>query len=361
MLHCQHTERQGPTGRLLTRLSVSLVIRENVSLRDYTTFKSGGSARYFVAPKTVAEITQAAQFATEVGLPLFVLGGGSNVLVPDTGFLGVVMQINLTGLNYEGQVDGSVRLIAASGELLDTVIVESLRLGYFGLENLSAIPGTIGATPVQNVGAYGVEVKDLISAVETYHLPTGTTKVFQNDACHFSYRDSFFKTPSGREYVITAVHFKLSTIPNAHIGYRDLALHFNGIQPTPQEVRKAVCEIRSKKFPDWTVVGTAGSFFKNPIISAAEGERLLRLYPELPVYPVSADTVKISLGYVLDKICQLKGYRQGSVSLYKEQALVLVQDGEATTKEILQFVELVTSAVYMKTQIVIEPEVQIIK
>lgn len=335
-------------------------ILENVELRRYTTLKTGGTARYLVAVATVVDLNKAVVFAEQKQLPYLIIGGGSNLFVSDAGFAGLVIKIELKGLEYKQVTDTQCDLIAGAGEVFDTVIADSLSRGYFGLENLSAIPGTVGATPVQNVGAYGVEVKDLISQVEAFHLPTKTIKIFSKEECQFAYRDSFFKTEIGKEFVITAVHFSLSKSAPTNLTYRDLALKFSGETPSHLEVREAVSAIRAGKFPNYRVIGTAGSFFKNPIVSSAEGERLRELFPALPIYPVDENNVKIPLGFVLEKLCGLKGYRVGAVGLYDKQALVLVNYGEASSQEIFDFVKVVTEKVLAVTGITIEPEVRFI-
>lgn len=338
---------------------MNLRIEEHVRLCDHTTLKTGGVVRYMVQVGTREDVEAAVLFVREQGLPYFILGGGSNVLAPDEGFPGILIKMALTGREYVTEADGSTLLTAAAGEELDAVVADTVARGYWGLENLSAIPGTVGATPVQNVGAYGVEVKDCIEAVETYHVPTMSWKTFTNDECQFGYRDSFFKSAAGKEYVIVSVRFRLSSTPVPRVSYRDLSQYFSSTpRPTLMAVREAVTIIRSRKFPDWHTVGTAGSFFKNPIVEREIADALSVLYPELPVFEVNEREKKVSLGYVLDKICGLKGYRRGAVGLYEAQALVLVNYGGATTTEIHEFVREVAAIVKEKTNLTIEPEVR---
>jgi len=340
---------------------MTLRIEENISLAAHTTLHIGGVARYFVEVGTVEEVKEAARFAEQNALPLLVIGGGSNMLVADEGFAGLVILNRLAGREYHVVGDGTVELVCQSGEMLDTVVADSVAKGYWGLENLSAIPGTVGATPVQNVGAYGVEVSQLISQVAVYNLVTGESEIFSNDECDFAYRESFFKKEIGKNYFITAVHFILREDATPKIGYVDLQKKFGGTTPTLAEVREEVIKIRSQKFPDWHVLGTAGSFFKNPTIPRYEADRLHALYPELPQYEAGPGMVKISLGYVLDKLCGLKGYTKGNVGLYEAQALVLVNHGGATASEIKKFAMHIADLVFVKTKIVITPEVQFIK
>ncbi len=336
---------------------MALTILENVPLSAHTTFKTGGVARFVVVVETVEEVGEAVRFAEQNALPHLILGGGSNLLVSDTGYAGVVIKIAIKGRTYEDLGEGKVRLVVGAGEVLDEVIADTVLEGYWGLENLSAIPGLVGATPVQNVGAYGAEVKHVIEAVEVYSVTDKKIKIFTNDECSFGYRDSIFKTEMGKNFIITAVHFLLTTNAQPNISYRDLALYFSAKEISQKNIREAVGKIRAEKFPDWKVVGTAGSFFKNPLVTKAEGERLQALYPELPMYEAGPDTVKLSLGYILDKVCNLKGFRQGKVGLYDKQALVLVQYGGASTTEVLAFVEIIKAKVAQATKIKIEMEV----
>ncbi|HMO77691.1 MAG TPA: UDP-N-acetylmuramate dehydrogenase [Candidatus Paceibacterota bacterium] len=335
---------------------MALVIEENVNLAKYSTLQTGGAARYFVRVSSEEEVKQAASFAQQNSLLVLCLGGGSNVLIADEGFAGLVILNELKGREYQHNND-EVTLVCGAGEVLDEVVAETVARGYWGLENLSAIPGTVGATPIQNVGAYGVEVAQLITKVETMNLVSGEKKIFSKVECNFGYRDSFFKTSEGKKYFITHVHFTLKKNSTAKINYLDLQKYFVDTTPTLADIRKAITLIRSQKFPDWKVVGTAGSFFKNPFVTAKEAERLLALYPDLPTYEAEPGLVKIPLGYVLDKLCGLKGYRSGAVGLFQAQALVLVNYGGATTSEIKNFAAEIAEKVFAKTKIIISPEV----
>jgi UDP-N-acetylmuramate dehydrogenase len=337
---------------------MAIVIQEHVPLNEHTTLKTGGVARYMVEVRSLEDLREVVDLINKENLPYLVLGGGSNIFAGEAGFPGVVIKMMNLGLAYADKENGEVEVKVASGEWLDGVIETTIAYGIFGLENLSAIPGTVGATPVQNVGAYGVEVKDIISSVEAFHLPTKSVRVFSKEECEFGYRDSFFKTKVGSKYIIFAVNFLLHKKFTAKVSYADLAKRFSTELPTAQSVRDALIEIRGNKFPDWKVVGTAGSFFKNPIIPRVQGEALRAQYAELTLYDVSADTVKVPLGYILDKVCNLKGFRVGNVGLYPEQALVLVNYGGATPAQINAFVEEIKSRVFADTGIIIEPEVK---
>ncbi len=332
-----------------------------VSLGKHTTLRVGGDAAAHLEVTSVDDIKAGIEYAATAALPWTVLGGGSNLLVPDEGYSGVVLHMKIAGVTFTDVSPTQVRLTAAAGEDFDAVVNQVVEAGLWGLENLSAIPGSVGATPIQNVGAYGVEVGDLIESVLVYDTSINDVRLIARDACRFGYRDSFFKTPVGRQCIVLAVNFVLSRTANPKLGYKDLAERF-GDTATPRlaEIRQAVIDIRSKKFPDWHVVGTAGSFFKNPILSKEDIESLRLIDATIPVYE-HGEAYKVSLGYILDKVCGLRGYTRGHVRLYEAQALVLVADIGATAREVIQFAEHIAEIVFAKTKIKIEWEVNILK
>ncbi len=332
-------------------------IQENVSLAEHTTLKVGGPARYFTVVSSIADLESARQFALQKDVPILVLGSGSNILVRDAGFLGLVVKVEFFGRDYKIGNENKVISELGSGEILDEVVAQTVDFGYWGLENLSHIPGTIGATPVQNVGAYGVEISDLLKSVSAFNIETGEEKVFSREECQFAYRESFFKSPEGRQWVITVVTLELSTLEKPSLAYKDLAALSESGAVSQSDIRAKVIEVRSQKFPDWNVVGTAGSFFKNPIVATDIADALLARYPELPTYPVSPMETKLSLGYILDKICDLKGYKTGEVGLFENQALVLVSTSSKSA-EIEALVKFVTDEVKEKTGLTIEQEVR---
>jgi len=330
-------------------------VTKNVVLANHTTLHVGGRAEYFVTVTSVEELREVLDFATNKKLSWRILGGGSNIVVPDVGVSGVVIKMAIAGIDAEVAGD-TVLYTCGAGEELDACVAQAVTQGWWGLENLSHIPGTVGATPVQNVGAYGVEVADIIETVTVFDTLTGRIVTIAGDACGFGYRTSRFKTSDSERYIITAVQFRLSSRSAPVTTYADLRVL--GTSPSLQTVREAVIDIRSRKFPDWTKVGTAGSFFKNPIVSDAVANQLRQEYPELPVYDADTMNKKISLGYLLDKVCGLKGYAERRVRLYEKQALVLVVEAGATATEVTNFAQKITDIVQTKTGIVIEREVQ---
>ncbi len=330
-------------------------IRHDVLLRDHTSFRIGGKARFFVEANKVEDLRKVFAAAAEENLPYLILGEGSNVLISDEGFPGYVIRPMIRGIDMEE--DGT--LVAGAAEHWDDVVDFSVTSGFSGLENLSWIPGSVGAAPVQNIGAYGAELKDVLIWVEAFDPTDGVVKKLTAEECRFGYRDSLFKTPAGKKLVILRVAMKLKLDGKPNISYKDLAKYFEGHKspPTLSEVREAVIKIRQNKLPDIRKVGTAGSFFKNPIISEAKYAELSAKFPGLPSFPADEDNKKIPLAWILDKVCGLNGFREGEVGLFETQPLALVNFGKATASDVLNFANKIFEIVKEKTGIEIEWEV----
>ena len=327
-------------------------IQKNISLKDFTTFNIGGEAKYFCSVKSLVELKEAITFSKEKNLPIFVLGGGSNILVADEGYHGLVIKNEILGKKIE---EG--RLVVCSGEILDDVVKYSIDASLFGLENLSGIPGTIGGATVQNAGAYGLEIKDYLYSVTGVDASSGESFVYYNNDCHFSYRASIFK--DNKNLIITEIQFKLNKEFIPQLEYAGLKKFLTSNEfPSPKEVRETVLKIREEKLPDWHKLANAGSFFKNPTISQDKFTQLKNNFPQIPSFPESGDKVKVPLAWILDNICGLKNYREGSVGLYEKQPLILVNYGNATEKEISIFAEKIKNIVIEKTGIEIEEEVE---
>ena len=459
-------------------------IREHIPLKELTTLKIGGTARYFAAVESSEALREAVSFAREKSIPFAILGGGSNVLISGGEFQGLVIQIGIRGVEWESPLEkgekrmrgasqdlehsssdakgvqpryegpesargrvvtthasgtpfakGDVLVVAGAGENWDALVSEAVKRGLWGIENLSGIPGTVGAAPIQNIGAYGTEIKETVKWVEVFDTRTGTFKQLSNADCRFAYRDSIFKKPEGRSFIVTrvALRLKKSGVPN--LEYKDLKNYFFGethssfpkgggesasrrvLNPSPPSavlplrkgelltlaaIRAAVLLIRSKKFPDLNQFGTAGSFFKNPIVSKEKFDELKKKYPDLPGFLISCspfpkgstpsseegfkssglpvrrlaggedsatsfkkggieERVKIPLAWVFDNICGLKGFEKGNVRLFEKQPIVLVQNGSASSEEIESFAKEIAENVKEKTGIDVEWEVQSIK
>lgn len=334
-------------------------IIENISLKEYTTFRIGGPARFFCVAKNEDEIIEAIGFSKKNKIPFFILGGGSNILVADTGFDGLVIKIETKGIDYTE--DGNfVFAKVSAGEDWDKFVKETVEKELYGLENLSGIPGTVGASSVQNIGAYGSEVKDVIESVYVLDTEKDEYKEFSNIECKFDYRFSYFKNHPSR-YVILFVTFKLNKKGKINSKYKDIqeALSVKRIKdPTLKQMRELVVDIRQRKLPNLKEYGTAGSFFKNVIVSSHEAKELIDKFPEMIVHPINNKKVKIPIAWILDRVCGFRGVKKGNVGTYQNQALVLINYGDATAKEIIDLAQKMIDEVYSKTGIEIEPEVE---
>lgn len=349
-----------PAGHIGMR-TVSLVMNElaiqlNVPLGTYTTLRIGGPAEYFVMVHSEDELKEAVAWAKAHTRPITVLGEGSNVLIADEGIKGLVIKNEIGGISTK-ETEDKVHVTAGAGVHWDELVADTVARGLWGFENLSGIPGTAGATPVQNVGAYGVEVSERIAVVRVYDIQTETCKELTLAECMFAYRDSVFKHEEGKRYIVVAVTYVLHRQPSPNLTYKDLSEYFSERKPTLENIRRAVIEIRKGKFPDLRKVGTAGSFFKNPVISRAKFEELRARYATLPGFDTK-DGVKIPLGYVLDRVLGLRGMQEGDVGTYEHQALVLVNHGNASAREVEAFAGNIERKVFEATGIRIEREVR---
>ena len=339
---------------------MSLKIQENILLKDLTTLRVGGVAKFFVIVKNEDDLREAFYFAKSRKLPIFVLGGGSNILVSDNGYFGLVIKNEIKGIKFIDQSDGTVILEVGAGENLDDIITLSVIRKLSGLENLSGIPGTVGGAAVQNAGAYGVELKDCLVSVSGLNMVNGNKVIYKNFDCQYRYRDSIFK--KNKKIFITAVTLRLSKKNYYCLTYSGLKNKLaEEKEISVEKIRQAVLEIRAEKLPDWHKIGTAGSFFKNIIINQNKYEDLKEQYKIMPGFPESIGMVKVPLAWILDNVCGLKGYKIGSVGLYNKQPIVLVNFGKSTEKDILNFAKKVSEIVKEKINLEIEWEVEKIK
>ncbi len=335
-------------------------IEENVVLAPYTTMRTGGPARFFVRAITADDLSEAFDFAKEKSLPIFVLGGGSNIIVPDEGFLGLVIKIEIKGITYEETAFGA-HVISGAGEVWDSLVCDVVERGLCGIENLSLIPGTVGGAAVQNIGAYGAEVRESILWVEAFDVTTGTIKIFLSDECAFGYRESLFK--NNKHLVVTRVAFYLAREGLLRTSHEDVKKYFTekgSALPTLAEVRAAVIAIRTAKMPAPSI-GTAGSFFKNPVVSVNQFEDLKQRFPEIKAYMQGDGTIKLSLAWILDKVCGFRGVRRGDAGVHKNQSLILVNYGTATTQNIISLASEMKDSVKEKINIDIEEEIVMMK
>jgi UDP-N-acetylmuramate dehydrogenase len=333
-----------------------MIVRESVPLSTLTTFTIGGTAAYVIDCESESDIRDALAFAKERSLPWYLLGDGSNVLAPDAGYAGVIIRPRLTRLSFD-EPESATTAIVEAGVPWDVFVSEACARNLWGIENLAGIPGTVGAAPIQNIGAYGTDVSESIEWVEALDPVTGDVERIAKDACAFGYRDSRFKRTPG--LVILRVAFLLHADGAPRTGYADLARAEAAGTPlnTPSDIATAVRSIRARKFPDLSHEGTAGSFFKNPFITSAAFAALKDKYPELPGFP-SGNSVKVPLAWILDHILALKGFRSGKARLFEAQPLVIAADRGASAHEVETLARDVASRVHDATGITLEWEVR---
>ncbi|TCK85769.1 UDP-N-acetylmuramate dehydrogenase [Albibacterium bauzanense] len=339
---------------------MSVVFQENKSLKELNTFGVQAVAKYFIEVNSEQELSDIFEDERVNDLPLLVLGGGSNMLFTQN-FNGLVLHIKIGGIEIREQ--GSDRYITAGGGVVWNDLVQyCVNHGYAGIENLSLIPGTVGAAPVQNIGAYGVELMDVFESCRAYDRILKTWVEFDKAACKFSYRDSIFKREGKDRYIITSVTLKLSTVPHLVLDYGAVLAELQSRKisnPSIKDVSKVISEIRVSKLPDPLTIGNSGSFFKNPIIESVDFQKLQSIFMDIVHYPIQSDKVKLAAGWLIEQ-CGWKGVKVGNTGTWKNQALVLVNYGNANGLEVYEFSEAIIESVYKKFGVRIEREVNII-
>ena len=337
-------------------------IQQNLSLKSYNTFGIDVQAAFFSNFASLEELSELTTFCQQKNdLPQLVLGGGSNVLFTQD-FRGVILRNELKGIELIKEDSLHYYVRSAAGEDWHQFVLFCLENNYAGVENLSLIPGNIGASPIQNIGAYGVEIKDVFHELEAWHLKDHKLVTFDVEDCKFAYRDSVFKTKYKGQFVITSVTFKLLKLPVFQINYGAIEQELAAMGVTElsiQAIANAVIKIRRSKLPDPQVIGNAGSFFKNPTIPLSRYESLKATYPILPGYPAKDNTVKIAAGWLIEQ-CGWKGYRKGDAGCHEKQALVLVNYGNASGIDIYTLSTEIMHSVETKFGIMLEREVNII-
>jgi len=336
-------------------------IQENISLKNYNTFGIDVKARFFV------EITGLVQLQKVLELKAypkkFIISGGSNMLLTKD-IDALVVHLKLKGISIVEENENFVEVKAMAGENWHELVMWSLEQGFGGLENLSLIPGNVGTAPIQNIGAYGVELKDVFVSCAAMDVKTGELEGFDNEACEFGYRESIFKNRAKDKYIITSIVLKLTKKDHVlHTGYGSIEneLKEKGIvHPTIRDISDAVIAIRRSKLPDPKEIGNSGSFFKNPVISQKAFDKFIKKYPNAPFYEMDDNQFKIPAGWLVEQ-CGFKGKRFGDAGVHEKQALVLVNHGSATGKEILDLSKKIQDEVQKTFKIKIQPEVNIIK
>lgn len=328
----------------------------NHSLKPWNTFGIDQCANEIVFADNEQQLLKAWQTATALDQPVLILGEGSNVLFLDT-FHGTVIINRIKGIEVKEQSD-SWHLHVGAGENWHHLVQHTLQLGMAGLENLALIPGCVGSSPIQNIGAYGVELQRVCDYVDCMELATGKSLRLSAAECRFGYRDSIFKHEYQDRMAIVAVGLRLTKQWQPVLTYGDLT-RLDPATVTPQQVFDSVCHMRTTKLPDPKVNGNAGSFFKNPVVSATTAQALLSQFPNAPHYPQTDGSVKLAAGWLIDQ-CQLKGVTRGGAAVHRQQALVLINADNATSEDVVQLAHLVREKVGEKFNVWLEPEVRFI-
>ncbi|CAM3991583.1 UDP-N-acetylmuramate dehydrogenase [Mucilaginibacter galii] len=338
-----------------------LQIEENVSLKNFNTFGIEAQARYFVEINSEEELAELFMDPQWHQTERLVIGGGSNLLLVKN-FEGLVIRMNIRGIAHRINYD-EVLVEAGGGENWNELVNYCVDHGFAGMENLTLIPGSVGASPIQNIGAYGVELKDVFESSRAFEIATGQVKIFSKVDCHFGYRESVFKSALKGQYIITSVKFKLLATPKLNLSYGAIEQELNnrGIsQPTIKDVSQVVAAIRVSKLPDPSTIGNSGSFFKNPVISAGQFQSIIAQHPTVSHYPAGEGQVKLAAGWLIEQ-CGWKGKVVGHTGTWKNQALVLVNHGGATGQEIYDLSSQIIDSVYQRFGVTLEREVNIIQ
>lgn len=333
-------------------------IKENISLKPYHTFHMDIQARYFVEYDTVAELKELLASSLLKDNKFLHIGGGSNLLFTKD-YDGVVLHSRMNSVRRMDGGNDFVYVVAESGMVWDDFVAYCVDAGLGGVENLSNIPGEVGASAIQNIGAYGVEVKDVIDSVFCIDVETLQERVFSNAECRYSYRSSIFKQELRGRYIVTAVKYVLRKKPEFRLEYGNLRTILGDAPISLESVRNAVITVRSRKLPDPDIVGSAGSFFVNPIVGREHYSRLLSEYPGMPAYPAEEGKVKLSAAWLIDNAGG-HGKRVGGAAVYHKQCLVIVNENDAFPEDVVALAELIRKCVFEKYHVELTPEVNFI-
>lgn len=338
-----------------------LSIRNQVPLAEYNTFGISEQAERLVEVQTDAELLEALALAKTQGWALTLLGGGSNVVI-SSALSGLVVVMRSRGRRVLQRGQGWALIEGEAGENWHALVNWTLDMGLSGLENLSLIPGTLGAAPVQNIGAYGVELVDVFDSLDALDCETGQICQFSREDCQFAYRESLFKASAGR-YIILRVRLRLDTRPSLRVSYAPLAAAWAAtglLQPDPRVVSELVCALRRSKLPDPRQLGNAGSFFKNPVVSSQQLGDLLARWPGMPWYPQADGSAKLAAGWLIDQ-AGWRGFRAGAVGVHSEQALVLVNFGAARGGDILELAQRIADDVRARFGVELDMEPRVLR
>ncbi|OLY93414.1 UDP-N-acetylmuramate dehydrogenase [Cnuella takakiae] len=338
-----------------------MLLQENISLKPFNTFGIEASARYFASFHNLDELGTLLHANAPGQDNRLILGGGSNILLTRN-FDGLVLQNKICGIEKVGEDDTYVYVKAGAGENWHQFVLHCITQGYAGVENLSLIPGSVGASPMQNIGAYGVEIKDVFHELEAWHIQDRQLQTFTLAECRFGYRESVFKHQYKGQFVITSVTYRLRKTPQFNISYGAIQQELDAMgvkELSIGMVSQAVINIRSSKLPDWKQVGNAGSFFKNPVITNEQFQPLKAQFPAIVAFPSGPNHTKLAAGWLIEQ-CGWKGVRRGDAGCYPKQALVLVNYGQATGAEVYALSAAIIRSVEDKFGVTLEREVNII-
>lgn len=333
-------------------------MQTNVLLKDYTTMKLGGHAKVLATATSKKELESFIFQATEQSLPIFIMGEGSNVVIGDQGFAGLVILNRIPGFETLIQEITGATLKIGAGENWDDIVGRSVEMGLSGIENLSAIPGCVGAGPIQNIGAYGQEIADTLVELEAYDLLSKKFVVLQNSECDFAYRHSIFNTTAKRRYIIVSITLKLSRTPLEPPFYASLQKYLteNAITDySPSSLRQAVVAIRANRLPSPKLIASCGSFFKNPIIEKWQADDLRENYTQPPIFDMGDNLYKVSAGWLIEET-GLKGYQQDGMKVYEKNALVLINESATSYEQLVAMREHIIEAVRDMFRINLEQE-----
>lgn len=333
-------------------------IHTNIPLKNYTTMKLGGNARFMTDVHTEAEVVEICQNAKKQNLPILILGGGSNLIISDAGFNGIVIRNRIMGFDIIDEDDGSTTIKVGGGENWDAVVKRSVDMQLSGIEAMSYVPGTSGAAPVQNMGAYGQETADTLQSLTAYDMQDGKMTVLSNEDCGFSYRNSIFRDKQKNRYFITSITLKLSKYPPQPPFYESLQKYFDEHNIkifTPQTVRDAVIELRKNKLPDPKNMPSAGSFFKNALVDKWQLDELKKTYPEIPSYEMAGNKFKIPTGWLIEQ-AGLKGQLINGIRIFDKNSLVLVNESAKSYEDLAKARDEIIGKIRDKFHIQVEQE-----
>lgn len=333
------------------------------TLAELTTMRIGGSVDHYRVVHTKSDLETIIDEAHQQQLPHFVIGGGSNIIATDKGYNGILIKNEMLGFEVTHEDDGYTTITIGAGENWDEIVKKTVEMNLSGIEAMSAIPGTVGATPVQNVGAYGQEIADTLQSLEAYDSEAQQWATLSAKDCQFGYRDSAFKDPTTRHHIIASITIRLSKAPMKPPFYASLTHYLDShaiVDRSPASIRRAVINIRRNKLPDPKKIANSGSFFKNPIVDASVADRLLAMYPHMPTFPAGNDRTKLAAGWLIEQ-SGLRGYNAFGFKTYEHNALVVVNESSHSYIDLVAFRNHIVTTVKKKFSVTLEQEPELLQ